>query len=207
MTLDTHPTMDLDVERRLGGVGPFVINLEASAAPMGVPAKSPAGSEQARLYRIQRVDDGRIRYRLRLGPFATADEAEAMLAKVRHEYPCALLVTAATDDLHAIALVRGKTHSGDSPMDTRVTPAPAPALGLELELAPQRPVASVASDIASMQALMAVIDTGFDAAPTNKLTTKPPSLYTVPAAKKDKPLELVAAKAPAKVPAKAPPHS
>src|SRR6267154_2521270 len=52
MTLDTHPTMDLDVERRLGGVGPFVINLEASAAPMGVPAKSPAGSEQARLYRI-----------------------------------------------------------------------------------------------------------------------------------------------------------
>jgi hypothetical protein len=54
-----------------------------------------------------------------------------------------------------------------------------------------------------MQALMAVIDTGFDAAPTNKLTTKPPSLYTVPAAKKDKPLELVAAKAASKVP----PHS
>jgi hypothetical protein len=205
MTLDTLPTMDLDVERRLGGVGPFVINLEASAAPMGVPAKSPAGSEQARLYRIQRVDDGRIRYRLRLGPFATADEAEAMLAKVRLEYPCALLVTAATDDLHAIALVRGKTHSGDSPLDTRVTPEP--VLRLELELAPQRPVVSVASDIASMQALMSAIDTGFDAAPTNKLTTKPPSLYTVPAAKKDKPLELVAAKAPAKVPAKAPPHS
>ncbi|MEA3108567.1 MAG: hypothetical protein QOI88_3172 [Gammaproteobacteria bacterium] len=253
MTFDTHPTMDLDVERRLGGVGPFVINLEASTAPMGVPAKSPAGSEQARLYRIQRVDDGRIRYRLRLGPFATEDEAEAILAKVRLEYPCALLVTAATDDLHAIALVRGKTHSGDSPPDTRATdvvppsvvvdtrqsaapitaaapakavapvatvpapakavakavaiaaaaPAPAPALRLELELAPQRPVVSVASDIASMQALMAVIDTGFDAAPTNKLTTKPPSLYTVPAAKKDKPLELVAAKAAAK----APPHS
>jgi hypothetical protein len=255
MTFDTHPTMDLDVERRLGGVGPFVINLEASTAPMGVPAKSPAGSEQARLYRIQRVDDGRIRYRLRLGPFATEDEAEAILAKVRLEYPCALLVTAATDDLHAIALVRGKTHSGDSPPDTRATdvvppsvvvdtrqsaapitaaapakavapvatvpapakavakavaiaaaapaPAPAPALRLELELAPQRPVVSVASDIASMQALMAVIDTGFDAAPTNKLTTKPPSLYTVPAAKKDKPLELVAAKAASKVP----PHS
>jgi hypothetical protein len=236
MTLDTHPTMDLDVERRLGGVGPFVINLEASAAPMGVPAKSPAGSEQARLYRIQRVDDGRIRYRLRLGPFATGDEAEAMLAKVRLEYPCALLVTAATDDLHAIALVRGKTHSGDLRLDTRATDvvppsvvvdtrqsaapitaaapatvpapviaaaAPVPAPELRLELAPQRPVVSVASDIASMQALMAAIDTGFDAAPTNKSTTKPPSLYTVPAAKKDKPLELVAAKAPAK----APPHT
>src|SRR5882757_9427206 len=261
MTLDTHPTMDLDVERRLGGVGPFVINLEASAAPMGVPAKSPAGSEQARLYRIQRVDDGRIRYRLRLGPFATEDEAEAMLAKVRLEYPCALLVTAAADDLHAIALVRGKTHSGDSPLDTEATdvvppsvvvdtrqsaapitaaapatvpapaitaaapaiaiapvtapaaavpapakavsavapvpvpakavaiaaavPVPAPELKLELELAPQRPVVSVASDIASMQALMAAIDTGSNAAPSN-LTTKPSILYTVPAARRDK---------------------
>jgi len=239
--------MDLDVERRLGGVGPFVINLEASTAPMGVPAKSPAGSEQARLYRIQRVDDGRIRYRLRLGPFATEDEAEAMLAKVRLEYPCALLVTAAADDLHAIALARGKTHSGDSPLDTEVTdvvppsvvvdtrqsaapitaaatvpapaitaatpaiaiapviapaaavpapakavaiaaaaPVPAPELKLELELAPQRPVVSVASDIASMQALMAAIDTGSNAAPSN-LTTKPSILYTVPAARRDKP--------------------
>jgi hypothetical protein len=279
MTLDTHPIMDLDVERRLGGVGPFVINLEASTAPMGVPAKSPAGSEQARLYRIQRVDDGRIRYRLRLGPFATEDEAEAMLAKVRLEYPCALLVTAAADDLHAIALVRGKTHSGDSPLDTEATdvvppsvvadarqsaapitaaapatvpapaitaaapviapaaavpapakavapaaavpvpakavapvapvpvpakavaavapvpapakavaavaPVPAPELKLELELAPQRPVVSVASDIASMQALMAAIDTGSNAAPSN-LTTKPSILYTVPAARRDK---------------------
>jgi SPOR domain len=278
MTLDTHPTMDLDVERRLGGVGPFVINLEASTAPMGVPAKSPAGSEQARLYRIQRVDDGRIRYRLRLGPFATEDEAEATLAKVRLEYPCALLVTAATDDLHAIALVRGKTHSGDSPLDTQATDvvppsvvvdtrqsaapitaaapatvpapaitaaapviapaapvpapakavaavavatvpvpakalaiaaaapaiavaiaavAPAPAIAvaivtmapvlapeLKLELAPQRPVVSVASDIASMQALMAAIDTGSNAAPSN-LTTKPSILYTVPAARRD----------------------
>lgn len=119
MTVDTHPTMDMDVERRLGGVGPFVINLHASTAPIDVPAKSPAGSEQARLYRIQRVDDGRVRYRLRLGPFATEDEAEAVLAKVRLEYPCALLLTAAADDLHAIALVRGKTAAGGSSADAR----------------------------------------------------------------------------------------
>ena len=100
MTVDTHPTMDLDVERRLGGMGPFVINLHASTAPIDIPTKSPAGSEQARLYRIQRVDDGRIRYRLRLGPFSTEDEAEAVLAQVRLEYPGALTVTAAADDLH-----------------------------------------------------------------------------------------------------------
>jgi hypothetical protein len=64
-------------------------------------------------------------------------------------------------------------------------PVPAPELKLELELAPQRPVVSVASDIASMQALMAAIDTGSNAAPSN-LTTKPSILYTVPAARRDK---------------------
>src|SRR3984893_7814230 len=118
MSLDTHPILDvdpildthpiLDVERRLGGTGPFVINLHASTAPIGLPSKSPAGNEHARLYQIQRVDDGRVRYRLRLGPFATEDEAEIALAQARLEYPGALMVTAAADDLHAISLVRGQ---------------------------------------------------------------------------------------------------
>jgi SPOR domain len=238
MTLDTHPIMD--VERRLGGTGPFVINLHASTAPIGLPSKSPAGNEHARLYQIQRVDDGRIRYRLRLGPFATEDEAEVVLAQARREYPGALMVTAAADDLHAIALVRGKANSGGSSADTQATvvvpqsvvdtrrytppltaapvgpaiapapaapaPAPAPAAPLPalakaaapvpapaLELAPEPAVVTVASDIASMQALMAAIDTGFHSAPGNK-TTKPSTLYTVPTAKKDKPLEPVRAK-------------
>jgi hypothetical protein len=125
MSLDTHPILDvdpiLDVERRLGGTGPFVINLHASAAPIGLPSKSPAGNEYARLYQIQRVDDGRIRYRLRLGPFATEDEAEVALAQARLEYPGALMVTAAADDLHAIALVRGKANSGGTSADVRST--------------------------------------------------------------------------------------
>src|SRR5216683_7724570 len=106
MTLDTHPFLDGDVERRFDCAGPFVINLHASTAPIGLPTKGPAGNEHARHYQIQRVDDGRIRYRLRLGPFATEDEAEAVLAQVRLEYPGALTVTAASDDLHAISLVR-----------------------------------------------------------------------------------------------------
>src|ERR1700682_5728752 len=119
MTFDNHPI--LDVEHRLGGAGPFVINLYASTAPIGLPAKSPAGNEHARLYQIQRVDDGRIRYRLRLGPFATEDEAEIALAQARLEYPGALMVTAAAADLHAIPLVRGKANSGGTSADVRST--------------------------------------------------------------------------------------
>jgi hypothetical protein len=134
MTLDTHPIMD--VERRLGGTGPFVINLHASTAPIGLPSKSPAGNEHARLYQIQRVDDGRIRYRLRLGPFTTEDEAEMALALARLEYPGALMVTAAADDLHAIALVRGKANPGSSPADVRSTDTSADARNTDTVLQP-----------------------------------------------------------------------
>jgi hypothetical protein len=110
------------------------------------------------------------------------------------------MVTAATDDLHAIALVRGRVNSGGSSADTQtadvvpqsvvdthpytppVTTAPvAPAVAVTTPAAaPQRAAVSVASDIVSMQALMAAIDTGFDTAAPNKVTTKPPALYTVP---------------------------
>jgi SPOR domain len=134
MTLDTHPIMD--VERRLGGAGPFVINLHASTAPIGLPSKSPAGYEHARLYQIQRVDDGRIRYRLRLGPFATEDEAEVALAQARLEYPGALMVTAAADDLHAIALVRGKANPGGPSADVRSTDTSADARNTDTVLQP-----------------------------------------------------------------------
>jgi hypothetical protein len=134
MTLDTHPI--LDVEHRIGGAGPFVINLHASTAPIGLPAKSPAGNEHTRLYRIQRVDDGRIRYRLRLGPFATEDEAEVALAQARLEYPGALMVTAAADDLHAISLVRGKTNPGGPSADVRSTDTSADARDTDKVLQP-----------------------------------------------------------------------
>src|SRR5579859_2169922 len=126
MTFDTQPILDKDVERRFDSVGPFVINLRASTAPIGLPPRSPIGSENARLYQIQRVDDGRVRYRLRLGPFATEDEAEAMLTQVRLEYPCALTVAAAADDLHAIALVRGRVHPAGPSADVRSTDTAAP---------------------------------------------------------------------------------
>jgi SPOR domain len=88
---------------RLGGPGPFVISLSASSAPVALPVKSMAGCQHAHVYQIQRTEDRRVRYRLRLGPFATEDEADAVLAKVRDIYPSALTATADADDLKAIA--------------------------------------------------------------------------------------------------------
>jgi len=72
---------------RLGGDGPFVINLSASSAPVSIPTKAFAGCSDAHAYQIQVTEDGRTRYRLRLGPFATEDEADAILAVARDTIP------------------------------------------------------------------------------------------------------------------------
>jgi len=94
---------------RLGGPGPFVINLSASTAPIDLPVKGIAGCRHAQVYQVQRMEDRRPRYRLRLGPFANEDEAEAILKKVREFYPGALTATADADDLRAIANLRAKS--------------------------------------------------------------------------------------------------
>jgi SPOR domain len=105
---------------RLGGNGPFVINLSASTAPISIPTKAFTASCDAHVYQIQVTEDGRTRYRLRLGPFVGEDEADAVLAEVRHTYPGALTATAGAADLRVIANMKAKA-------DTRQPVARAPA--------------------------------------------------------------------------------
>jgi hypothetical protein len=93
---------------RLGGEGPFVINLSASTAPISIPANAFAGCSDAHVYQIQVTEDGRTRYRLRVGPFATEDEADAVLAVVRDTYPGALTATAGASDSRVIASMQAK---------------------------------------------------------------------------------------------------
>jgi SPOR domain len=105
----------LPEKARLGGPGPFVINLSASSAPIDVPVKGIAGCPHAHVYQVQRIEDRRPRYRLRVGPFAQEDDADAELLKVRAIYPSALTATADADDLRIIASLQAKA------------PAPPPA--------------------------------------------------------------------------------
>jgi hypothetical protein len=95
---------------RLGGPGPFVINLSASSAPVSPPAKGIAGCP-AHVYQVQRMEDRRPRYRLRLGPFANEDEADTFLKKVREIYPGAFTATADAEDLRIIAALRAKANA------------------------------------------------------------------------------------------------
>ena len=106
---------------RLGGPGPFVINLSSSTAGIGLPTLNLAGCESAHAYEIQRNEDGRTRYRLRLGPFNTEEEADLILDMVREIYPSALTATAGADDLKSIATIRAKVAAA---AEARKPPAP-----------------------------------------------------------------------------------
>jgi hypothetical protein len=100
---------------RLGGPGPFVINLSASTAPIGLPMKAITEVADVHVYQIQRLEDRRTRYRLRLGPFDSEDAAEALLAAVRELYPSALTATADFDDFRAIDKLKSKAEAQRQP--------------------------------------------------------------------------------------------
>jgi hypothetical protein len=110
---------------RLGGSGPFVINLSVSTSPMSLPEARMAGGLHAHVYQIQRNEDRRMRYRLRLGPFANEDEADTVLELVRQIYPAALTATADADDLRAIAAIAAKTNKAKRTSPDVNAPPPA----------------------------------------------------------------------------------
>ncbi len=125
---------------RLGGEGPFVINLSASTVPITLPKGALAGTHPAVVYQIQRTEDRRVRYRLRLGPFASEDDADGILGTVRNTYPGALTATADEDDLRAIAAARPKTTALKSlPSAIALHVAQPPASTIPLTLSPPLP--------------------------------------------------------------------
>ena len=77
----------------------FVINLYAAMTPMPSVPKSLKGFEEHRLYQVARVEDGRHRYRLRLGFFNSEADAELAVAGLRSMYPAAFVSRAGAEDM------------------------------------------------------------------------------------------------------------
>jgi hypothetical protein len=80
------------------GTSLFVINLCASQAPAPNIGKTLPGLDSYRLYQVSRREDGRTRYRLRLGFFTSEAEAESVLNSVRDTYPTAFTACLCDED-------------------------------------------------------------------------------------------------------------
>jgi hypothetical protein len=140
---------------RLGGDGPFVINLSVSTAPISVPAKAFTNSRlDAHVYQIQVTEDGRTRFRLRLGPFASEDQADAILAEVRDTYPGALTATASASDLRVIATMQAKAEH----RPTAPKPADVVKNFLSQKVAADKPAPEVAEKVALQKTAVAESD-------------------------------------------------
>src|ERR1700744_1173930 len=150
---------------RLGGEGPFVINLSVSTAPISVPTKAFTNSPlDAHVYQIQVTEDGRTRYRLRLGPFAFEGEPDPVLAEVRDTYPGALTATASASDLRVIGTMQAKA-------DYRPTVQKAAGLMVERSVSQKIAAEKAAPEIAAKAA-----------PPTATLPASPPTAPPPPTA-------------------------
>lgn len=97
----------------------FVINLCASMTPIPALPKTLKGFEKYKLYQVSRQEDGRRRFRLRLGFFTSEADAEWVLNSVRSLYPTAFTGCLTQEDL--------RFTGGDSPqMAAAIAAAPAP---------------------------------------------------------------------------------
>jgi hypothetical protein len=83
----------------VSGEALFVINLCAAMTPQSPHADQLAGLEQYKLYQVSRIEDGRRRYRLRLGFFANEAQAEDVLSRVRQHYATAFTTCLCEEDL------------------------------------------------------------------------------------------------------------
>jgi hypothetical protein len=83
----------------------FVINLCASMTPIHVDSKTlPAGFDHLKLYQVSRMEDGRRRYRLRLGFFTSEAAAEDVLIAVRSRFATAFATCLCNEDLKSASV-------------------------------------------------------------------------------------------------------
>lgn len=81
------------------GANLFAINLCASMTPMPTVPKHLKGFERYRLYQVSKIEDGRRRYRLRLGFFTSEADAELIVGSIRSLYPAAFTSCLSDEDL------------------------------------------------------------------------------------------------------------
>lgn len=80
----------------------YIINLISSTTPMALEVPHAPELEGFAVFRSRRVEDGRDRFRLHLGYFDSAREAERVLPIVRAHYPAAWVALAPQDNMGSL---------------------------------------------------------------------------------------------------------
>ncbi|MET0988166.1 MAG: hypothetical protein ABW034_22435 [Steroidobacteraceae bacterium] len=169
----------------------YVINLCASMAPIANSDKPLAGFEHYRVYQVSRKEDGRIRYRLRLGFFSDEAEAETALACIREQYPTAFATSLCDEDQRHTRIFASHPRpaavnaaptatpvakpAAQRPQPEPMKPATAPPAAATPATPPQKPAVAIAKS-----APIAAAKPASSASDTQRL----------PALKTDKPLQI-----------------
>jgi hypothetical protein len=149
-----------------------VITLISSTVPIALPVLSAPELSGAAIFRSRRIEDGRERFRIHIGYFTSAADAEALLPIVRETYPWAFAGPAPQTNLGSL----------DDTSKSRFTivraPDPAPASPAKAA-APARPVAAQPAPAAAPTARVASIPPAMAAAqalrnPASRSPSQPP---------------------------------
>ncbi len=112
-----------------------VITLISSTVPIALPVLSAPELSGAAIFRSRRIEDGRERFRIHIGYFTSAADAEALLPIVRETYPWAFAGPAPQTNLGSL------DDTSKSHFTIVRAPDPAPAVPVKAA-APARPVAA-----------------------------------------------------------------
>jgi len=142
----------------------FVINLCSSTSPMALAHPSSPELKRYTFFVSRQREDGRERFRLHMGYFATQEQAEGLLAAVRDVYPAAWAGPAPTQGVARrgrispvqlapavaqaanAAVVAKPRAAGPSVATTAAPAAPAPTPALEQTMSEMRNVLAQLSD-------------------------------------------------------------
>ncbi|MGE0583012.1 MAG: hypothetical protein AB7P31_12885 [Steroidobacteraceae bacterium] len=130
----------------------FVINLCASTTPMALEQPKEGALKRFSFFISRRREDGRERFRLHMGYFASPEEAEEWLAIVREIYPAAWVGEAPGKKLRAAA--RADAQRAAQPAQVAAilapdeAPVPGPPSALPATHTPPTAPATVAAPIA-----------------------------------------------------------
>ncbi len=112
----------------VAGTAPFVLNLCSSTTPMALAQTDLPELKRFTFFVSRRFEEGRERFRLHMGYFATLAEAEEWLSVVREIYPGAWAGEAPGRKLRerAAAAAAAQVQHAAGPQQQRTAPQPAP---------------------------------------------------------------------------------